>query len=103
MTITNALAIGTLASTFVVALPYQAASQNQQGSQPPTGTERQIPADQRGGSTGTAGQNDQGTLGADQTTQNQAELPGTASPLALIALGGVAALGAAAAIRRKRG
>jgi hypothetical protein len=58
-----------------------------------------MPADQ--GATGTRTQADQaggGDFGSSQN--NQSELPSTASPLALLALAGAAALGGRAAVRR---
>ena len=102
MNIVYAVAIGTLTSALMVVSPYQAAGQTQQGPQPQAGTERQAPADQRGSTASTPEQNDQGTPGTEQNNRNEAELPTTASPLALIALGGLTSLGAAAAVRRRR-
>jgi hypothetical protein len=58
-----------------------------------------MPADQ--GATGTrtqAGQGGSGDFGSGQNQNN--ELPSTASPLALLALAGAAALGGRAALRR---
>ncbi len=100
MRIRHVVAIGTLTSALTVALPFQAAAQSPQGSQP--STQREMPSGQPG-TTATGGQNDAGTFNRDTAAQNQAELPNTASPLPLIALGGLAALGGAAALRRRRG
>jgi hypothetical protein len=52
--------------------------------------------------TGTAGQSDQTNADVNRNDADRGQLPATASPLGLILLGGFAALGGAAALRRLR-
>lgn len=100
--------IGTLAFALTTA-GAAAAQQGTAGTQD-TQQQQQGAADQRNtsGAVGTSGM--QGQTGQDQNQQDrfgtnqqdQYALPATASPLALVLLGGLTALGAGFAVRRAR-